>query len=515
MEKKKRKKFQQRVQIEQKILEGEIQDEKDILLLSGLQIARMIKNGKISSQRVVEIHIKQIKKVNRFLNAVVAERFELALEEAKKADEARKQAKPENLPIYWGVPCTVKETLFLKGMPNTGGVYYRRYIADEDATAVERLKSAGCIILGITNSPELAMWIECYNTIYGRTNNPYDLRRTPGGSSGGEGAIISSGASPFGLGSDIGGSIRIPAFFCGIFGHKPSAQIVPTTGHWPAPKGDALKFLTIGPLAKRAEDLFPLLKIISGPDGKDKNCKEIELKEPDNVKLSSVRIISPLYEGFLPVSREILFAQKRVAEFFKTIGLKVEQKKIPLLKSAFEIYFTMMENASEITLSELMEKDGNFSPFLELFRWIFGRSRHTLPLIILCVLEQFPFFKGKRAEKIFKLYEELKRILTEEMGDDGVMLYPPFSSTAPPHYLPIFRLLDPGQFTGIFNVLGFPSTCAPLGIGRNGLPLGVQIVGSWGNDHLTIRVANEIERAFGGWIPPKISSITHSTYEQK
>src|SRR5262249_8717417 len=152
----------------------------------------------------------------------------------------------------------------------TGGLYARRgKPATRDATAVKRLRAAGAIPLGVTNVSELCMWMESANTVYGRTSNPYDLARTPGGRSGGEGAIVGAGASPVGLGSDVGGSIRMPAFFCGVFGHKPTGGLIPNTGQFPIAENDALRYLTTGPLCRRAEDLWPIVRTLAGPDGED------------------------------------------------------------------------------------------------------------------------------------------------------------------------------------------------------------------------------------------------------
>src|SRR6202011_2168840 len=186
-------------------------------------------------------------------------------------DRAVASANPEEtLPPLLGVPFTVKESIAVRGMPNSAGLVARQGLASEDnAPAVQRLLDAGAIALGVTNTSELTLWIESNNRVYGQTSNPYDGTRTAGGSSGGEGAAVGSGGSPFGIASDIAGSIRIPAFFCGVFGHKPSAGLVPNSGLYPPAPGESGRMLGTGPLARRAEDLMPLLRIIAGPDGQD------------------------------------------------------------------------------------------------------------------------------------------------------------------------------------------------------------------------------------------------------
>jgi len=210
-----------------------------LLFRSATELARMIRDREVSSRDVVEAHIRRIEEVNPSLNAVVATRFDDAREEARRADVLISRASaPGDVSPLCGVPCTVKEAFALEGMPNTGGLLSRKgKVARQDATTVSRLRSAGAIPLGVTNVSELGMWVESNNLVYGRTASAHGRRRTSGGSSGGEGAIVSAGGSPFGLASDIGGSIRVPAFFNGVFGHKPTGGLVPNSGQFPLADG--------------------------------------------------------------------------------------------------------------------------------------------------------------------------------------------------------------------------------------------------------------------------------------
>jgi fatty acid amide hydrolase 2 len=201
----------------------------ELLTLSATELARRIRAGELTSHEAVQVHIDAVEGCNDNINAVVAKRYDAARAEAEQADARLQSQGPDELPPLHGVPCTIKEAFALQGMPNTSGLVARRdVVADHDATAVARLRAAGAIPLGVTNVSELCMWMESNNRVYGRTLNPYDHGRIAGGSSGGEGAIVGAGASPIGLGADVGGSIRLPAFFCGAFGHKPSG------GHGPA-----------------------------------------------------------------------------------------------------------------------------------------------------------------------------------------------------------------------------------------------------------------------------------------
>src|SRR5436305_2524736 len=205
---------------------------------SAVDLARAIRTGETSSREVVEAHIERLELTHPRLNAVVVDRYDAARQDADAADElVRSTTDTDTLPPFHGVPCTIKEAIAMKGMPNCAGLVSRAaWRAPENAPTVQRMIDAGAIPLGVTNTPELCLWIETENRQYGRTHNAYDMSRTAGGSSGGEGAVVGAGGSPLGLGADIGGSIRLPAFFNGVFGLKPSPGLVPSTGQFPLPQ---------------------------------------------------------------------------------------------------------------------------------------------------------------------------------------------------------------------------------------------------------------------------------------
>src|SRR3954453_7304913 len=261
----------------------------DTTARSATDLARAIRSGELSAREVVEAHAWRLHRAQPRTNALARDRFEAALAEASEADERIAATPPGErgqLPPFLGVPCTVKESIGLAGMPNSAGLVSRRSVlAEETAPAAQRMLDAGFIPLGVTNTSEMTMWIESDNRVYGRTRNAYDPHRIAGGSSGGEGAAVGSGGAPVGLGSDIGGSIRLPAFFNGVFGHKPSPGLVPNTGQFPSTAGEAARMLTRGPLVRRAEGLMPLVRLISGPDGQDARVEEIELGDPADVGL--------------------------------------------------------------------------------------------------------------------------------------------------------------------------------------------------------------------------------------
>ena len=262
----------------------------ELLRMSVVEMARMIRKGRLSPVDVLKAHIRRIEEVNPLINAVIATRFDEAEKEAREARE-RLAKKREALPPLFGVPCTIKDAYAVKGLPFAGGVWARRnLISDSDATVVERIKQSGAIIMGKTNVPEASMWMETYNHVYGRTKNPYDLKRGPGGSSGGEGAIVAAGGSPFGIGADVGGSIRYPSAFNGVAGHKPTGTLVPSTGHWPPAEGPIARYCTYGPIARRVSDLAYILPLIAGPDGKDMIVEKREGPSPDSVDTSKLKV---------------------------------------------------------------------------------------------------------------------------------------------------------------------------------------------------------------------------------
>lgn len=474
---------------------------RELLFESGVSLARRIRTGEVSSREVVDAHIAQIERVNPTLNAVVAERFEHARDEADAADA--RQAAGEPLGPLHGVPCTIKECFALEGMPQTAGLLARRQLggASSDATAVARLRRAGAIPVGVTNTSELCMWLESNNRVYGRTNNPYDPTRIVGGSSGGEGAIIAAGGSPFGLGSDIGGSIRLPAFFNGVFGHKPSGGAVPSTGQFPSAENEAQRYLTTGPLSRSSEDLMPFLRIVAGPDGSDPGCREFEFGDPDAVSIRGLRVVTIEDNGSRRVHPELRASQQRAAKALEAMGANVETIRVPALKRSFEIWATLMGEAeSEQSFRTLLEDGRPKSMLFETLRFALGRSDHTLPAILLAAVEPLSAVISGSPARAFERLRSLRDELAAVMGD-GVLLFPPYTRPAPRHDMPLLTPLD-FAYTAIFNVLEFPSTQVPLGLSSEGLPLGVQVVGPLGADHRTIAVARALEDALGGWVPP-------------
>lgn len=476
----------------------------DMFLVSGSELARRIRSGETTSVSLVDAAIDAVEDVNPRLNAMVATRYADARAEAKAADALLQEKGPDAVGPFHGVPCSIKECFALTGMPNTAGLASRvGQLAVSDATAVARMRAAGAIPLGVTNTSELCMWMESNNRVYGRTNNPYHLGRTVGGSSGGEGAIIGSGAVPFGLGSDVGGSIRMPSFFNGIFGHKPSSCLIPNTGQFPSTEGNALRYLTTGPMCRRAEDLWPLLLLMRGPDGLDTETREQTLGDPAEVRIADLRIFSAEGNHIRRVSEDLLDAQRRAGAALAAAGASFELIDLPEMRKSMDYWSVMLGSAPGPKFAEQLGMTRLPVLLKELGRVATRRSQHTLPAVVLAAIEG-PMGGGrKNADAVIAAGEHFRDTINARLGANGVLLFPSYPSPAPKHYWPVARVID-WLYTAIFNVLELPVTQVPLGLNSEGLPLGVQVVAAHGNDHLTIAVAMELERRMGGWVPPAI-----------
>ncbi len=468
---------------------------------SASALAQKIRSREATSEAIVDAHIAVLRRENPRLNAVVELRLEAAREEARRADERVRREPAERLPPLLGVPCTVKEIFAFRGMLQTAGMRSRSaHRSETDAVVVERLRDAGAIVLGTTNVSELCMWMESENRLYGRTNNPYDVTRGVGGSSGGEGAAVAAGISPFGLGSDIGGSIRIPAFMNGVFGHKPTGGLVPSEGQYPSPGPEAMRMLTTGPITRRAEDLFPLLRILAGPSSRSPEAFPIELGDPRAVSLEGLRVLDVRTNGLSRVDPALLDAQAALAEHLARRGARVVRAELPALRRSVLFWAARLANTTGPSYRELLGDGRAISLRRELPRALLGRSDFTPPSLVLALLERVPEHLPDRTRALEAELLGLRRELEERLGE-GVMLFPSYTVPAPKHRHPWLRPID-WAYTAIFNALELPSTQVPLGLDRRGLPLGCQVVGPRRKDHRTIAVALEAERAFGGWTPP-------------
>ncbi len=469
---------------------------------SAVDLAAAIRTGETTSREVVEAHIEQLERTHERINAIVVDRYDAARSDADAADEALAAATdPDELGPFHGVPCTIKESIALAGMPNCAGLVSRSALrSTENAPTVQRMIDAGAIPLGVTNTPELCLWIETENRQYGRTHNAYDKTRTAGGSSGGEGAVVGSGGSPLGLGADIGGSIRIPAFFNGVFGLKPSPGLVPSTGQFPVTETEvAAMMLTIGPITRRAEDLMPMLRVIAGPDGIDPYVREMPIGDPADVSIAGMKVLLSEGTSYVNVSRELRAARLRAAEALEAAGAKVEVVSLKCVKRALELYLAVLKLEAGVSVRDLIVAEGSEHVTVRL--GLKRKGPHTRALRLLLMSE---WMTGKmpqgRMTKQVAAREAFAREVVDAIGD-GVLLHPTHPRVAPKHGQTIGKpwLLTT---TAVFNLAGVPVAQIPLGLNARGLPLGVQAAAAPGNDHVAVAVAIELERALGGWVPP-------------
>ncbi|KAF2901283.1 hypothetical protein ILUMI_04901 [Ignelater luminosus] len=393
-------------------------------------------------------------------------------------------------------------------MIHTAGLYRRREIvAEEDADAILRLRNAGAIPIALTNVSELCMWWESANTIHGRTSNPYNTNHIVGGSSGGEGCNQAASGGAFGIGSDIGGSIRMPAFFSGVFGHKPSKGIISNKGQYPCPVSEVQQnMLGIGPLCRRAEDLLPIMKILVNKDV----VSELKLDEKVDIRNLKFYYQETDMGGTLisPVNREIreLF-NKVTLHLEKAHKIKAQKVEIGRFRKSTAMWMTDMKPGNGPTFDQqLANLDGAISVPLELLKWCVGLSKHTFIGLLTAILEKLsPDPESAKYVYIVQERNALRNEMSDMLGNDGVFLYPTHPTAAPYHNEPLIKPFN-FIYTGIINVLGFPATHCPMGLNSEGLPIGLQVVSNNRNDRLCFAVAREIEKAFGGWVPPAIEA---------
>ncbi len=526
--------------------------------LSASEISRRIKSGRCTSSAVVAATIAAIKTVDPHIRALVEDRFSDALAEAAECDRVlRNSADKSELPPFYGVPLTVKECFAVSGLPNTSHTPSRKnHIAECDATLVKRMRAAGFIIVAVSSTSELCMWLETRGPLRPPTCNPYNMARHVGGSSGGEAAIISSGASVCGIGSDIGGSIRLPAHFCGIWGHKPSAGLVPNSGQFPCdvrrpPAGWSSSSSALiahgpqgamncsGPMCAHCEDLLPLLRIMAGPDGDSGWCDGCTSMPPPSshyITPSEVTVYVVESPRVLLCRRphaDALSAIRRAASALSSAGCDVQTVQLPQLLPMGQAWAASMHQNHENgnpSFAELMAGHGSlppgavlplFLPGWELLRWSFGFGQYSFPAIILSVFELLPalapkFVQRKQLDQAVAFRQRLHELLAIQPKDaklppgssrrsHAVLLMPTFPRAAEPHFQPMLSPFDFG-FTGAFNAAGCPATQVPMGLGSERMPVGIQVVSAHGCDHVTLAVASMLagsKSAGAGWVPPK------------
>ncbi len=463
-----------------------------IVTLSAGELAEAIRSTRLSSVEVVEAHLARIAAVNPKLNAVVQLTADAARKEAAAADAARAGGTLKG-PLH-GVPVTIKDTLETAGVVCTGGTLGRaHYVPTADATAVARLRAAGAIVLGKTNVPELAGANETDNLVYGRTNNPYDLSRTPGGSSGGEAAIIAACGSPLGLGTDAGGSIRAPAHYCGLAALKPTAGRVPRTGQFPRPLGPRQSVFHPSLIARRVADLALALPIIAGADFHDFAVVDAPLHEHGAVALPTLKVAFFVDDGAMAPTPEIAAAVRAAAKALADGGASVVERRPPGTERAATVYYDMTRGDGAVGVRAFLKSVGTerISPLFE--QSLTTRSAPAMGSIT-------------EALAAFAKWDAYRNGLLAFMADYDALLSPVLPYAAPAHGTAFDADLQRGTgYAQMHNLTGWPSATVRVGTAADGMPIGVQVAARPWREDVALAAVQHLETAFGGWRMPAIS----------
>lgn len=455
----------------------------DLAAASALDTARAIRAGSLSAREAVAAALARIERVNGALNAVVALRAEAALQEADAADAALARGGAPG-PLH-GVPITVKDSFDTAGLVTTWGTPGRRdFVPDADATAVARLRGAGAIVVGKTNTPEFTLGFETVNPVYGRTNNPYDPTRTCGGSSGGAAAIVAAGGVPLDVGSDTGGSIRLPAHFCGVAGIRPTPGRVSRAGHAIGP-GTAIDALTsIGPLARRSEDLAVALRLLAGPDGRDPFVAPVPLGDPAAIDVAELRVAFFLDNGLAAPDPAVADAVHDAARALADAGARVVERRPPGVERTEPLFMHVILLDGGPGIARLLDAAGTKHEESAL------RGFLALPAPpVEQRIEWVAQWDGLRAE------------LLAWSRDFDLVVCPPNAHAALPHGSADAHMRG-FSYTMTWNLAGWPGAVVRAGTSPEGLPIGVQLVAPPWREDVALAAAARIEAALGGWRPP-------------
>ena len=469
----------------------------DLTTKSATELVALISARAVSPVEVVEAHLRRIEQLNPALNAIVTI-AEDAIDRARACEAVLMTG--NGVGPLLGLPITVKDTIDTAGLRTTSGSRIRAdHVPEQDAASVARLRAAGAIILGKTNTPEMAVPYETDNPLFGRTNNPHDLDRTPGGSSGGEAAAIAACLSTAGLGSDLSGSIRVPAHLCGIAGLKPTAGRVAMDGHTPATPGVVALGASIGPMARRVEDLALLFKVLADPTQFEAAQNETGVLNP--AVLRGFRVASYTDDGVCPVSEDICAAVQNAAKALADAGLEVIEVTPPGISKSSQLWIDLFSRAANREIAALYQ----------------GREAEAGAQVARLLSEFNPATtdfqeKIEKAERLAAAVLERERLrerLLQWMRTTGLILAPVGATAAFEHgaervevggkSLSVFRAFSYSQ---TFNVLGLPSVAVPAGRTANGLPIGVQVVGRPFEERNVLSAAAIVEAALGGWQKP-------------
>ncbi|HUZ87375.1 MAG TPA: amidase [Candidatus Baltobacterales bacterium] len=426
---------------------------KDVIGAPAVWLARAIRAKKVSSLEVVRAHLEHIHTVNPRLNAVVFATAESALKQARSADR-RNTRKNQVGPLH-GVPFTAKDIFDTAGLPTTAGLrMLRSNIPDHDATVVARMREAGAILIGKTNCPPGGTGGDSWNALHGGTRNPYDINRSPGASSSGEAAIIAAGGSPLGIGSDSGGSIRMPAHYCGVAALKPTSGLVPSTGGYGLVGGLTDPRSQVGPMARFVSDLIVALPIMAGPDGVDSGVVPVPVATR-TAKLKDLRVAWYADDGIAKPTNAVAAAVRAASRALAEAGCIVSEERPPGLVEAHQV---------------------------TLGYWGDRRMSH---------------------ERLYKRWDGFRTTMLQFMSRFDIIV-----TAVAPDVAPLYRAKTvPARdfsYTSPFSLSGNPCVVVRAGSSPEGLPIGVQVVARNWHDDVALRAARRIEQSLGGWRPASV-----------
>ena len=471
----------------------------ELVFKSLVEMAKLVRARKISPVELADAHLERIALLNPKLNAMVSMNAARVRAHAKAAEAAAaSRSRKGTLGRLHGVPLTIKSSIDTRGERCECGTVLRKgLVPQHDAPLVARLRAAGAIILGTTNVPEFLMAYESDNLLYGRSNNPWDLECTPGGSSGGEAAAIASGCSAGGVGSDGGGSIRIPAHFVGICGLKPTPGRIPSTGQMPASGGPFVNLGVVGPMARTVRDVERLFEVTAGPDLGDPSSAPVPLREWPDTEIRKLRVGYFEDDGVTPVTPETAAAVRRAADALRQRGFEVEPWRPENLERVWQLWWNLFGRAIQMAFTPMLEgHEGELSPMFREFR--------------AGVLAEKPLSAQELLDTQL-MRDALRNAFLAKMEKFPILLSPVCA-------IPAFRhgerewtvqgrkveYLKAMSYSQWFNLLGNPGAVVPIAKSPEGLPIGVQIVGRPWEEEAVLAVAGKIEEACGGFKHPPV-----------
>ncbi len=469
---------------------------RELNFLSAVSMADQIRRKELSPVELVESHLTRIEDLNSELNAFVQVDADGARRRAGAAEAAVRR--DEKLGPLHGVPLSIKSSIEVAELRCEAGTKLRTgLVATQDAPLVTRLRQAGATILGTTNTPELLMAWETDNLLSGRTNSPWDLSRTPGGSSGGEAAAIAAGMSAGGVGSDSGGSIRVPAHFSGICGLKPTPGRIPVTGHFPISAGPFALLGVVGPMARNVSDLKVLFEVMQGPDHGDPSSAPVPVCWPEQDDLKRIRIGYFEDDGRTPVTPETRAAVRTAAKGLQRAGFQVEQFRPEGLELARQLWWKIFGVVGGMLLGPMVKgHEAEISPLLKQFsNWVAAEPAHT----------------GESLLDTWVQRDLVRMKVFAQMRNHPVLLCPVAAIPAFRHGERSWQVegktvqyLDAWSYTEWFNLLGTPAAVVPVGQSPEALPIGVQIVARPWEEEIVLSVAAALEEQCGGGRRPPI-----------